>query len=150
MCGAKSDLFAISHYLDPFFRGVVLEELGLMNDVKEKIKERWTVLHEPNNNHEPAETPTFSPTIEDPTERLLAARKKKTPSQAVELSEIEKEFLIFEDEPGVEKSVDRCAWYRERKRKLPLLFKIAQELFAIPASSASSERVFSSSGLVSL
>ena len=37
-CGTGSSLYAISHYLDPKFKGVILQEYGMFMDTKEYIK----------------------------------------------------------------------------------------------------------------
>ena len=45
--------------------------------------------------------------------------------------------------------INLLLFYKEHKTALPILTKLAREIFAIPASSATSERVFSVGSLVS-
>jgi len=49
--------------------------------------------------------------------------------------------------PGSPASIDRLMQWQESRRRLPNLAKVAQRLLCVPASSASSERAFSSAGI---
>ena len=50
--------------------------------------------------------------------------------------------------PYPAKDHDRCDWWRSHKDQLPQLSVVARYILGIPASSATSERFFSSGGLI--
>ena len=49
----------------------------------------------------------------------------------------------------IRSDINLLLFYKEHKTVLPILTKLVREIFAIPASSATSERVFSVGSLVS-
>ena len=52
-------------------------------------------------------------------------------------------------EPGIDVSENPLNWWRRKEVQYPKLGKIAKKYFCVSATSASLERVFSISGLVS-
>ena len=125
---------------------MVFDEIDKLVETKQLIKRmvgEQDNLGNPGTSIEPAEEG------DSPVGRLLASRKRRV-GQNQEASPIEKEFIIFEAKPDVESTVDRLEWWLKHKLKLPVLAKVAQEVLGVPCSSAKSERVCSSAGLVSL
>ena len=53
------------------------------------------------------------------------------------------ELLRFEVLPRLDKDGDRLMWWKIHEASLPMLSMIVKEIFAIPASSSKSERLFS-------
>ena len=53
------------------------------------------------------------------------------------------ELLRFMALPRLSKGGDCLLWWKIHESSLPMLAKIVKEIFAIPASSSKSERVFS-------
>lgn len=62
-----------------------------------------------------------------------------SPSKGVERNELEKYLHLEEEERGM----DPLDWWRDNARRYPTLAVLARRYLAIPASSASSERLFS-------
>jgi len=60
---------------------------------------------------------------------------------------IDAELEGFKQEKVLAKLLDPFEWWRDHKALYPLLAMVARKWLAVPASSASSERVFSSAGL---
>ena len=61
-------------------------------------------------------------------------------------SKIRREMERYESFTNPGKSVNILHWWRKHEPILPILAKIARKIFAIPASSSKSERVFSTGG----
>ena len=62
------------------------------------------------------------------------------------VSPIEKEVKKFESLPEASKDDDILKWWKFYSEGFPILSSVARAILAIPASSAKSERVFSTSG----
>lgn len=60
---------------------------------------------------------------------------------------IASEMQLYKREQAIGKQEDPLQWWRQRLETYPLLAVVARKWLAVPASSASSERVFSSAGL---
>ena len=60
---------------------------------------------------------------------------------------IASELQLYKREQAIGKQEDPLQWWRQRLETYPLLAVVARKWLAVPASSASSERVFSSAGL---
>ena len=61
------------------------------------------------------------------------------------VSPIEKEVKKFESLPEASKDDDILKWWKFYSEGLPILSSVARAILAIPASSANSERMFSTS-----
>lgn len=62
---------------------------------------------------------------------------------------IRKEFDEYEAMVDIGDTKEILAWWVRNKRRFPLLFQVVRMVLAIPASSATSERVFSKGTKVS-
>ena len=172
-CGTKNNLYSVGHYLDPYYRGIILKTYNKLTSVKKNIVDTWEcVATESNNNSEVnEESPESNIDEEDPIEKLLRADTSRTGREGMShvasssrgsrsrssmsmlhvASPLEVEFQIFENKPKVTKDVDRLKWWgNEAQNDLPKLRRIAQEVLSVPVSSAKSERTFSKSGKVTL
>ena len=121
-----------------------MEEVDKLDETKAKIKQILGVqpaVPDADNSSAPAG-------IESNAVAKLLALRKRREGGTQETSPVDKEFIIFEAKPVVENGIDRQQWWREQRVELPLLSKVAQEVLGVPCSSAKSERVFSSAGLV--
>lgn len=54
----------------------------------------------------------------------------------------------FTDNGGKEKNLNPLLWWKREERSLPYLAQLARRILCIPATSASSERVFSAAGMI--
>ena len=172
-CGTKNKLYSVGHYLDPYYRGIILKTYDKLHAVKKNIVDTWEcAATESNNNSEVNEENQDSNCDEDdPIEKLMRAETSRTGGQGMshvasssrssrsrsgagmlhEASPLEVEFQIFENKPKVMKDVDRLKWWgNDAQNDLPKLRRIAQEVLSVPVSSAKSERTFSKSGKVSV
>ena len=121
-----------------------MEEVGKLAETKELIVE---MVGETNNNSVIATSQDLPESEMDAVSKLLA--RKRGDNRMEDTTPVVKEFLVFEAKPPVSNDVDRLEYWLALKDELPLLFKVAQEVLGVPCSSAKSERVFSSAGLVS-
>ena len=72
-CGTKNNLYSVGHYLDPYYRGIVLKIYNKLTSVKKNIVDTWEyVATESNNNSEVNEgSPESDIDEEDPIEKLI-------------------------------------------------------------------------------
>jgi len=61
---------------------------------------------------------------------------------------IEDEYKAYDLVPQIKSSEDPLKWWKEHEQFFPRIASMAREYLAVPASSASVERFFSSVGLV--
>jgi hypothetical protein len=60
----------------------------------------------------------------------------------------EDEFSRYLAEPQINHNDDPCLWWKSRELTFPFLSVLVKNILCIPASSASSERVFSTTGSI--
>ena len=132
-CGTSVDIYNFGHYLDPYSRGILLDvKFKILENVKAKMKSKWENL-EASSNFTTADTDEFTvddPDELDPLEAMLNLREAQR-NNAVEssTSPLELEFKKYESMPKTRKDVNPLTWWHSKKDELPLLFKIAQEVF---------------------
>ena len=88
-----------------------------------------------------------------PAQRLISQKRRQRPAQDVTVAmpgdgeplsiRIMKELREYEAMTDMGDTKDILAWWVRNKRRFPLLFQVVRMVLAIPASSATSERVFS-------
>lgn len=152
-CGTENNLNCIAHLLDPEYRGVCLKQFpGVYERTRREII-RMGALYE----NVPA--PAVVVTMEEPQvdENLSAAQRlKRMASPAVSAETIqlnnnrpatEIELEKFES-MEISSCNDLLLFYKEHSKVFPILTKIARRVFPVPASSASSERVFSVGSMI--
>ena len=81
-----------------------------------------------------------------PTSKLKL--KHSRPIENIQMtSTFERECQLYESSRDASKSCDRLLWWKVNETSFPMLSKLAKYILAIPASSATSERIFSAGGL---
>ena len=156
--GTGIDVNCIGHFLDPEYRGAILNEFpGSYANTREKIIEissrrEANIDAQPRKEVEQINNVRGDECNLTPAQKLLSRqRQRRQSSEAaasasdVQLhSSIEAELQLYENMDVGCKINDVLCWWYDNKDKFPGLFKVVREVFAIPASSASSERAFSS------
>jgi len=155
-CGTENRLSSAAHYLDPEYQGLILKQFtGAFNKARDGIKQMASrydeqiVLH-----HQDQET---NETADETNDNLTAAQRLKL-SQAAhvdndgETSNGNRPAIEIEMEKYQKMKITHCSnillFWKDNQDVLPLLSRVAREILAIPASSASSERVFSVGSLM--
>ena len=86
----------------------------------------------------------------NPTERKKRIRAMQTSrpgtSSVTEEKGLDYEFKVFESLPEKGPETDVMLWWKEASTRLPLMFDIVRIVFSVPASSCTSERIFSICG----
>ena len=153
--GTGNLLTSMAHFLDPEYQGLVLKQFpGAFNRTLGEIKKVAAKYCDQNESHHQEQ---LVRTNSDENENLTAAQRLKLSRPAV----IEHDDNIDGNRTKIEIELDKyqnmkinhCSnilmFWKDNQDILPLLTLVAKEVLAIPASSASSERVFSVGSLVS-
>ena len=154
--GTDNKLRRMANYLAPQFRGIHLDEMNALEDTKNEIELESARITPENNqplvHDNPVAEEVEEPVPVSPTTKLrqkMQARQQRmlyTPSQNDQLSQIRREMLRYESFSIPTKAVNVLHWWRDHEKVLPCLAKLAKHVLTIPASSAKSERVFSTGG----
>jgi hypothetical protein len=155
----KSNDTAMAHFLDPSYKGVLLnrvmavDEVGTRFDqIKRGIFRGIQPMDEVIPDSEsliPEATP--SPDI-DAMDELFDEWMSQQPTlisveqRRTGISDIEKEFDDYLKMAKPSKNSSILEWWKTNSARLPSLSKLARSYLAIPASSTSSERMFSIAG----
>ena len=156
--GTRNKVNCVAHLLDPEYRGVILRQFGAFDTALEEVK-RMGAKYE---NVEDIPSPPAQVARHDlvvGNENLSAAQKLKIMEEAAlenvrVNTETNDRYTDTEIELGkflkmkIPSGSNLLLFYKEHENFLPILTKVAREIFAIPASSATSERVFSVGSLV--
>ena len=149
-CASSDIIPAMANYLDPAFKGVHIENLGMMELTRNEILRRWDYLDKQTDGVENEAVEAVDVDEEDnevnPTRKLLNARKALSEASDQGTSLLKKEMMFYENSSGIKElkpDGDRLVWWKENEQFLPLLSKVAKQVLGIPCSSAKSERVFS-------
>ena len=145
------DIRRFANYLAPQFKGVHLVNCNRLESTKDEIEalsNRLEAVVDDEVGGESSDEDGHNVEL-SPTSRLMkkckqifdqSNRRNKTKVRM----EMEKNELFTLQSKGC----NVLSWWNRHQNILPLLAKIARRVFAIPASSAKSERVFSSGGNV--
>ena len=158
-------IYSVAHMLDPEYKGAILQVNDVDHDVYDKAKEEIIrlgsrqITEQPNENEPAVVVRTELEEIceEDltPAQRLISQKRRQRPAQDVTVAmpgdgeplsiriRIKKEFGEYEAMTDMGDTKDILAWWVRNKGRFPLLFQVVRMVLAIPASSATSERVFS-------
>lgn len=153
--GTKVLEYCLAEFLDPSLKGSILRMFpnDLFNQTKETVIQALLDLSRGDVEGEAQASPTPSPDEDeelDPIEAACRAAYGPHPTRAAPLStsllastcEVE----VYLKEPLKPRGVDILGYWNENRDKLPGLGRLARKILAIPASSATSERVFSTAG----
>ena len=140
----------MANYLSPQFRGAHLDMYDKLEstklDIEEKIRSYEDILDA---NHTD-ETPEVADVELSPNSKLIKRHEEKLKRGRTEINsaenKIRKEMKRFESFSNPGKNVNILEWWKMHEGVLPLLASLAKRILAIPASSAKSERVFSTGG----
>jgi hypothetical protein len=159
-CGTqKNSDIAMAHFLDPSYKGVLLnrvmavDEAGTRFDQIKRTIFRGTQLKEeaipvseslssentPSPDHDAMDKLFLEWMNQEPT--LISVEQRRTG-----ISDIEKEFDDYLKMAKPQKNSCILEWWKINSSRLPSLSKLARSYLAIPASSTSSERMFSIAG----
>ena len=152
--GTTKPLACMANYLSPKLKGIHLEESEKLDATKDLIEEEWkkmeaddSVLCRQESVGEPGE-----PEVEiqlSPTTKLrmkMQARSQTTGKQERRrnrIPPIRKEMIQYETFSLAQKGSRVLGWWKDHEAVLPILSKVAKKVLTVPASSAKSERVFS-------
>ena len=155
--GTEDLLQAMGNYLNPDLRGLHLEDFaGLKEKTKSEMKKMFESEENSNDLNDTVESNEDQVDFLDlselnPTERrirmraLQKARLESRPTAAEEKG-LDLEFKVYEALPMKDPNTEALKWWKERRGQLPLLYEIVRVVFSVPASSSTSERIFSICG----
>ena len=138
-------------YLAPQFKGVHLLSCNRLESTKAEIEAASNRMEslvdeiesvdedEDDDDRQNVELSPTSKLMRQCKERFDLANKRNKPKIKIEMEMYELFSLQSKD-------CDVLSWWKQHENVLPLLAKIAKRVLAIPASSAKSERVFSTGG----
>ena len=153
--GTENPLTSMAHFLDPEFQGLVLKQFpGAFNKTQEEIKK---VAAKYCGQNEPRLQARIVRTNSDENDNLTATQRLKLSQTVVNETEGNNDGNRSRIEIELDKylniKIDHCSniltFWKDNQDIFPVLTLVAKEVLAIPASSASSERVFSVGSLVS-
>ena len=140
----------MSNYLSPKFRGAHLDMYEKLESTKEEIEDKIRSYENIPDENETEDVPETANVELSPTSKLIKKHEEKlkrgmTDSVRTE-NKIRKEMKRYESFSNPGKHVNILQWWKTHEGDLPLLASFAKRILAIPASSAKSERVFSTGG----
>ena len=148
-------IVGFGNFLDPRLKGIHLDQVGRMeaftNSVKRAILTTHTAETEDVVRNEKNNNPAFDVANLTPTERVL--RKKFNPlsdvfdTKSQEVKAAEKELELYKSLPLCSKEGHILEWWKAHSDVLPRLTAFAKHILGVPASSSSSEQLFSIAGL---
>ena len=153
--GLNEKIFGFANFLDSRLKGIHLEQVGAMEKYTEAVTkaiagsgedgmEDILEVDQSNNNNAPQVKVT-------PTEKLL--RKKFDPISNVfetkSKGEVaaEKELDLYRSLPICTEKDGVLCWWKDHSEVMPRLATFAKHILAVPASTSSSEQLFSIAGL---
>ena len=148
-CNAGKFIYAAGNYLDPVFKGIHLKAFNgdHFDDTKEQLEQlasRKKLIDEDTEDN--ADPEALDMTL-SPTSKLK--QKYKHPIHNVQFgSPFQRECQLYETSKDANKGCDRLLWWKVNEKSYPILSKLAKYILAIPASSATSERIFSAGGII--
>ena len=158
--GLNCSLRRSANYLDPTFKGLHLMEAKRFEETKDDIVKEWKEIDTDEEHEAEVDEPEVE-VAEKPKEPLsptakLRERLRQAQGQAGQAgrgrtdstrelvkSKIRKEMERYEMFSIPPKGVRVLDWWKHHRNVLPILGHMARAVLAVPASSASSERVFS-------
>ena len=155
-CGTRVEVFAIAQLLDPDMRGLVLKEFpGVYEKTIADMRRRC--LKYDNNPVHIREEPADDAGDGDGDQNLTGAEKLKKRRIARDhednlpaVSRFDLDIQKYEQFADADKDYSNpLKWFIRNKGTYPILSQLSEEIHPVPASSASSERVFSSATRVS-
>lgn len=152
-CNAGTFVYSAGNYLDPCFKGVHLKSFGrqhFFNDTKAELeilseKLSPTDVNDDEEDQDMQEVVAGVPL--SPTSKLVQKHKKTEELSDMFSSPFSIECERYEAGQYPPKDCERLMWWKHHQDEYPRLAKVAKYILGIPASSATSERIFSAGGL---
>ena len=132
-----------ANYLDPRWKGVHLRLTNRLQQTKVDMKAKY--LGEDDVEAAEAVEVDLPNASLSPTSKLLFNSQRE---EQVRVSGLEQEMRRYEASGSPGRNVDVLDFWKQNQDVFPLLAKMARIVLAIPASSAKSECVFSTGGLI--
>lgn len=159
--GTSSKLFSVAHFLDPDMRGLVLREFTGAYDRTISQMRIMCLKYDTapvNIREEPTATDNGDETGNDDRNLSGAERLKKRrrlgadrPDNLPSVSRFDVDIQTYEMMQDADTDyTNPLKWFIRNRSSYPILSKLAEEILPVPASSASSERAFSSATKVCL
>ena len=140
----------MAHLLDPTYKGIILKEFSdCYSKARREIKKR-AAEYDTGEDTGPLPINVVDVNENMANVHLTASQRLKRKAvgdnvtRAVRaVSKIEVELLKYEQEETADDGCDVLDWWASRADTFPILKEIVRQIYAIPASSATSERAFS-------
>ena len=129
-----------ANYLDPRWKGAHLRLTNKLQRTKVDMEAKYLARQDTDALEVDLPNPSLSP-----TSKLIFNSQRDDVGR---LSELEQEMRRYEACPNPGRNADVLAFWKLNQEAFPLLARMARIVLAIPASSAKSERVFSTGGLI--
>ena len=129
-----------ANYLDPRWKGAHLRLTNKLQQTKVDMEAKYLGQQEVDALEVDLPNPSLSP-----TSKLIYNSERGEDSR---LTSLQLEMKKYEACPNPGRNADVLAFWKLNEEAFPQLAKMARIVLAIPASSAKSERVFSTGGLV--
>ena len=162
--GGNKELNCMGNYLNPTLKGIHLKETKLFEETKDLMEEKlgdWKKEGEGLDN--PTEEDDSEPPKKiSPTEMLKRKMKQKEEesrgiritirrssvfsNSAESQSRFKQECFLYENLPDAPADINQLEWWKSHQEQFPLLSHLVRVVFAVPAASSKSERVFSVAG----
>jgi len=147
--------FATAHFLDPRFKGIGLEPYGRYEETKASVVEGMLQLVRGDDTERTPSPPASESLVEsddddEAFDSLLRAKYGRNPTRPSVLSrsvlETNCEMDMYCQDAVLPKDADVLSFWRNQRKKFPIMARLARKFFCIPAASSTSERVFSTAG----
>ena len=148
--GLDDKTTGFANFLDPRLKGVHLGQCELLDSYKKSVVRAVRGYDGGSENNE-VESENNNGKMLTPTEKLLKNQSNRLSEVFDDRSrgekDAEKEIEVYLKLPACSKDEKVLDWWKAHSESLPRLSEFAKQILAIPASSSSSERLFSLAGL---
>ena len=138
----------MANYLSPKFKGAHLDKYGKMESTKQEIEDKiktYEDIPEEGDTENTVNDASLSPNSKLVKNHMEKMQRERTRVGVVN-NKIRTEMETYEKFTYLGKNVNILHWWKRHEAVLPLLASLAKRILCIPASSAKSERVFSTGG----
>ena len=140
----------MANYLSPQFRGAHLDMSYNLESAKQEIEDKIRSYKDILDENQTDEAPEVADFELSRNSKLIKRHEEKLKRGRTEINlaenKIRKEMKRYESFSNPGKNVNILEWWKTHEGVFPLLASLAKKILAIPASSAKSERVFSTGG----